>query len=166
MKYGVFSNCSGNEWSTQKLQIWHCPSERPHSHKDLPGGSTVLEWCDYGVNVHTNGFKAPNGWNLLTKVKKTAMRSLLADTSWYQTSDPTIKNYAGPYYGIAGGHYTAFESLAPRHSGMMNFVFHDGHGEKVKFLSIPSGSTQKIQSEDFYEQGNDGVANKQVPYPY
>ena len=80
----------------------------------------------------------------------------MADTRGTPVGPPTD-------FGVNPGHLTNFEQLKNRHLNNANFIFHDGHYEKMNILKLPVQAGKDGQNVA-REQGTD--ASTQVPYPY
>ena len=156
-KYGVF-NVSNDRWQDlwKGKSPWHCPSEPEH--KSSQSGYTVDgAWTDYGINSATTGFRPALGsWKKYQWMKSPSRRAWMADTRGTPVGPPT-------YFGVNPGHLTNYEQLKNRHLNTANFIFHDGHYEKMNILKLPIMAGKDGQNIA-REQGTD--ASTEVPYPY
>ena len=172
LKYGIFNaDINTQVWSKQKNQPWHCPSEKPRGSGDIPGGTAgVPWWTDCGINVNTNGYgnkdDANFRWNKITRLKKASSRGNVSEIAWYRPLDKQTKNSVGPYWALSAGISDRTNSIVPRHNREFNLSFHDGHVGRLNIRDLPAGSAHKIYSNAYYEQGDGGIANNEVPFPF
>jgi len=156
-KYGIFNVTNGN-WRDlwKNKSAWHCPSEPEH--KSTQSGYTVDgAWTDYGINSATTGFRPATGsWKKYQWMKSPSRRAWMADTRGTPVGPAT-------YFGLNRGHLTNYEQLKNRHLNSANFIFHDGHYEKLNILKLPERASWSGQNPAM-EQGDN--ASSEVPYPY
>ena len=154
-QYGIF-NVKSENWRDlwKSKSAWHCPSEPEH--KSSQSGYTVDgAWTDYGINTATTGFR-PTNWKKYQWMRSPSRRVWMADTRGTPIGPPT-------YFGLNRGHLTNYEQLKNRHLNNANFIFHDGHYEKLNILKLPERSSWDGQNSA-KEQGDN--ASSEVPYPY
>ena len=138
---------------------------------DIPGGTAgVPWWTDFGINVNTNGYgnkdDANFRWNKITRLKKASSRGNVSEIAWYRPLDKQTKNSVGPYWALSAGISDRTNSIVPRHNREFNLSFHDGHVGRLNIRDLPAGSAHKIYSNAYYEQGDGGIANNEVPFPF
>ena len=153
-KYGIF-NVSNDRWQDlwKSKSPWHCPSEPQH--KSSESGYTVDgAWTDYGINTDAAGFNSTK-WKKYQWMRTPSRRAWMADTRGTPAGPPT-------YFGLNQGHLTSFEQLKNRHLSYANFIFHDGHADKLNILRLPIRAGWYGQNSA--KEG--GTASTEAPYPY
>ena len=157
-----------SEWSGEKRNLWHCPSEKAYKWDDVPNRDTG-DWCNYGLNIHTNYFKT--GLRKLVNLDNPGRRAMFAET-FYNIPDTMAHTGLNPYgFGWVQSKGNSYENYAPRHSRRINFSFQDGHCGTLEYSSIPYGAADKLMvwrtGEGMkFQNTRQGTGANDVPYPF
>ena len=150
-----------SEWSGIKRNIWHCPAERSYTWDDVPNRA-VGDWCNYGVNCHTNGLQKVG--QRVSSISQPANRAMAADT-YYTITNTSTHTGLSPYaIGWVASRGQSYENYAVRHGNIINFAFQDGHCQSLKYTAIPYGAPTNMLWHDTYPK--QGTGTNEVPYPF
>ena len=148
-------------WNTSKSLV-KCPSVRAYDWTG-PGRNIDGAFTDFSCNVNTNGWSSSN-WvdlklNKVTKIKNPSGRSQLSENG------VGINGCMAVAYGYARSQETnvGYQGLAFRHNNQANFVFHDGHAERIKKNQIPVKSSGVYGHNAWY---SDTIGDEPIPWPY